>query len=271
MVSHWLLVSPRAPQSRALRRTLSWLWVLVLIPLMGVLDGTAMAKRISYGQWLMNVLMIATFLVIARSAPPRLRKVMWAGLVVGTLGELVFSLVIGMYEYRLANVPLYVPPGHSILYAAVFYFVREPRVVRWRAWLTPLLWAAGVVFSLVWLYLHNDVYGALCAVAFMYFMIKHESSRAFFAAMFLLVAYLELWGTGLGCWAWPSELLGRMESVPSGNPPSAISVFYFGFDVGCLELLARVSPKLRDRYFRMKAFREQRDKTQGAAVPVTTA
>jgi hypothetical protein len=247
------------------------LTVLVLVAVVGFLDSLYLAQRFAYGQWLANALLALTFLVLHRSAPPRLKAVMVYGLLVGTLGEVLFSLILRMYEYRLGNVPLYIPLGHSILYAAVFYFVREPFVLRRRALMLPLLWGVGIAYSLFWLFARNDVYGALCSVFFLYLMWKHQSSRMFFAAMFLLVAYLEQVGTGFGAWAWPATLLDRVDFLPSANPPSGISVFYFGFDGACLEILARMRPKLRERYYRLVARRQQRARDAAVAPAVTGA
>ena len=39
-----------------------------------------------------------------------------ACLVIATAGEVVLSLVWGLYDYRLSNLPLFVPPGHVLLY-----------------------------------------------------------------------------------------------------------------------------------------------------------
>ena len=39
-----------------------------------------------------------------------------ACLLIATAGELVLSLVWGLYDYRLGNLPLFVPPGHVLLY-----------------------------------------------------------------------------------------------------------------------------------------------------------
>ena len=33
-----------------------------------------------------------------------------------TAGEVFLSLVWGLYEYRLGNIPLFVPPGHVLLF-----------------------------------------------------------------------------------------------------------------------------------------------------------
>ena len=112
------------------RRTLTWTAILALIALVCGLDSRQLAAHFAYGQWVSNALMALAFVVVYRRAAPRLRSLMKYGVFIGAAGEGLFSLVFGMYEYRLENVPLYVPPGHSLMYAAVYYFVREPLVVK---------------------------------------------------------------------------------------------------------------------------------------------
>lgn len=238
---------------RPFRRAGTWLGVLALIAVLLLVDSKLVAARFAYGQWVANLMMFTAFWLIHRDAPPRLKRLMLAGLLMGTAGELFFSLVLGMYEYRLENVPLYVPPGHSVLYAAVFYFVREPWVVRNQRWLQPALLSVGLAFSAYWLAAHNDVYGALCTALYVYLIWKYKESRLFFLAMFLLVAYLELIGTSFGCWYWPTLAFGKFSFLPSGNPPSGISVFYFGFDVGCLMIYGYTHSHIAKRHERLYA------------------
>jgi hypothetical protein len=240
--------------------------VLLLVTLICFLDSRALAARFGYGQWLANLLMLATFLIIHRAAPPRLKLIMENGLLVGVLGEVFFSLIVGMYEYRLANVPLYIPPGHSILYAAVYYFVREPWVLRNKGWLAPLMLTVGVGYAAFWLVARNDVYGALCTTFYVYLIWRFPDSRLFFLTMFLLVAYLEQVGTSFACWSWPASIFGKFDFLPSANPPSGISVFYFGFDVACLELVGQRRPQLKERHQRLLARLQRRFKPPVAAV-----
>lgn len=242
--------------ARAFRRAPIWLGVAALMVLICFLDSRYVSTRFAYSQWLANAIMVAYFVHMYRNASPRLRGLMKYGVVVATIGEVVFSLFVGMYEYRLANVPIYVPPGHSILYGAVYYFVREPAVLRNRRWLSPLLLVLCIGYTAYWLVARNDVYGAVCTGVFLYWIAREPASRLFFLAMFLFVAYLEQVGTRFECWYWHPTLLDRFDWMPSGNPPSGISVFYFGFDVGCLLAYLRRRPDLKARYKRLKKYRE---------------
>jgi hypothetical protein len=243
----------------AFRRTFTWITVIALIALVCFLDSSYVATRFDHGQWLSNVLMIAYFVWMYRTAPPRLRSLMKYGVFIATAGEVLFSLVFGMYEYRLENVPIYVPPGHSILYGAVYYFVREPFVLRHKRVFTASLLFVSVAYAGYWFVAHNDLYGALCTGLFVALIARDEHSRLFFLAMFLLVGYLEQVGTRFDCWYWWEYAFDRFRFLPSGNPPSGISVFYFGFDILCLLAYLRRRPDLKARYKRLRAGREARE------------
>ncbi len=256
---------------RAFRRAPVWLGVAALMVLICFLDSRYVSTRFAYSQWVANALMLAYFVHMYRNAPARLRGLMKYGVVVATIGEVVFSLFIGMYEYRLANVPVYVPPGHSILYGAVYYFVREPAVLRNRRWISPLMFVLGVGYALYWLVARNDVYGAVCTGVFLFWIAREPASRMFFLAMFLFVAYLEQVGTRFECWYWHPTLLDKFDWMPSGNPPSGISVFYFGFDVGCLLAYLKRRPDLRARFKRLRNYRAQQSHAASAQKPVAQA
>ncbi|MET0284161.1 MAG: hypothetical protein ABW352_06815 [Polyangiales bacterium] len=241
----------------AQRRTLIWTTVPPLIVLVCGLDSAWVEERYGLGmlgQWAANLVMFAYFVLMYRSAPEKLRGLMKYGVVIATAGEALFSLVFGMYEYRHANIPLYVPPGHAILYGAIFYFVREPSVLRARSWLNPAMVAVSIGYAALWYSWHQDLYGALCTALFVLLVAVEPQSRLFFLAMFILVGFLEQVGTRFGCWYWWEHAFNKYSWLPSGNPPSGISVFYFAFDVLCLRAYLKRRPKVKAR---LKRRREQ--------------
>jgi hypothetical protein len=220
------------------------------------LDSQALYQIFPYGQWLASLATFIYFFYIYRLCSPRLKRLMLIGLFISLLGEVSFSLVIHMYEYRLKNIPFYVPPGHTILYAQVFMFVREPWVLRHAARLKWGMFGTAALFSLSWLVFRHDLYGFICFGVFCFFiMLVRRESQLFFLTMYLLVAYLELWGTSLGCWYWHPFLLNRWPAISSANPPSSISVFYMAFDLTCLGVYLLFNLKSRQRYVALKAYR----------------
>ncbi len=258
----------RARSRRTFFRPGTILGVVAWLPTILFLDSQYMAARISWGQWAANIATFMYFGWMYYTASARLRKLMIIGLFVATAGEVFFALIVGMYEYRLENIPLYVPPGHTIVYGAVYYFAREPWVRRHRRPLAVAMFIAAAGFSTWWLFSQNDLYGFICFSVFCTILLVNRDSTMFFLSMYLLVLYLELLGTSMGNWYWHSILLDKYPSIPSGNPPSGISVFYFGFDVACLGFYMLSDLKRRARYDAQKAYRKRlKRQRQGTTLP----
>jgi hypothetical protein len=152
--------------------------------------------------------------------------------------EYVFAGWLGVYVYRLENVPSFVPPGHGLVYLAALAFGRTAWAHRQR-WLVPATLAACGAWALWGLFLspQTDVLGAfwfLCLLAFS----RLTRNGTVYAGAFLVVSYLEVLGTSLGTWTWqPYDPTGL---VAIGNPPSGIAGGYAWFDFAALTLTPRV-------------------------------
>ena len=216
------------------------------------LDGSGMADNFLHGQWVTNVLTAVFFLWVYWGASRKNRKIIGYGLVIAFCGEVVFSLLLGMYTYRLGSLPIYVPLGHTIIYMAVYYFCREPAVLAHKERIIKLLYPLMILYAFGWLILQNDLFGFLCAMLILLLFKRRPSARLFFLVMFFVIAYLELLGTYFQAWHWPEIWFGRFSWVPSANPPSAISVFYFAFDAGCLWVYKRLNPDKWQRFRRRR-------------------
>ena len=234
----------------------------VLLVAILFIDSEAVAAHFAHGRWLANILTLGFFLWMLRAASPRLRRLMLIGVGVATAGEVFFSLILGMYEYRLENIPLYVPPGHCILYATIFLLGRDPWVIRNRQRIIAIGYAIAAAFSLAWLLAYQDVFGFICFGVFSLLIYRRPDSRLFFVTMYLLVAYLELLGTFFQCWHWPPYLLHLWPNITSANPPSGIAIFYMGFDIGCLGFYRLSKQGLRQRHKAIRKVREMGTGTQ---------
>ena len=83
----------------------------------------------------------------------------------------------------------------------------------------------------------TDDLGALTGVALIYVLLRGRAS-ALYAGVFLMVAFLELYGTSIGAWHWASTTPGT--PLPAGNPPSGIASVYVLFDIAAIALAPRV-------------------------------
>jgi hypothetical protein len=176
-----------------------------------------------------------TLLLALAWREPRSTQVQVAVLVVlATLLEYSASPLLGLYTYRLHNVPAFVPPGHGLVYLAAVLVGRSLAVTR-RPRLPLLVLAAAGVWAIGGLLVptHPDTLGALLFLSFAAFILRGRTPGVY-AAAFVLTAALELYGTRLGTWAWaPHDPTGL---VSAANPPSGIPGGYCWLDFWALAL-----------------------------------
>ena len=225
---------------------IAFIWVGLYI------DSMALAKTVSYNQMLADLIVLPVFFWVYYKSKRYLRQIMLFGILVAIFGETLFSLLLGMYTYRLENIPLYVFFGHSIVYAGVYYLAKEPLLKIHKELLVKLLLFFAIFYAACWLFFAHDLFGFLCTIGLIFVIKRYKNSRLFFLLMFFMVAYLELVGTHFGCWAWPHIWFGSVNFIPSANPPSGIGFFYFLFDAGCLWIYKQFNKK---RWQKLRALR----------------
>jgi hypothetical protein len=168
-----------------------------------------------------------------RGLPPLLRAQALVVVVVATCAEVVGSIIWGVYTYRLENLPSFVPPCHGLVYLAgaslaVWAASRKDLLVR-VALVAVLAWGIAGVTVLP----RSDVGGAIGAALLAVYLIRGRAPEIY-AGVFLVVAWLELYGTAIGTWEWAVTIPGT--GVPQGNPPSGVASGYVWFDIVALAL-----------------------------------
>lgn len=175
-------------------------------------------------------------------------------IIVATIGEIVASVILGIYTYRLDNLPLFVPAGHGIVYLTGLRIsqMRWPSANPRRFVVIAAigLWTWGIL-GLTGVLGRHDVAGAIgCAVLTGFFI--WGRGRQVYAGVFIMVALLEIYGTAIGTWYWKPEIPGL--GMPNGNPPSGVASGYALFDiaaltfgVGLARMAQRFSPRRRQR------------------------
>ncbi|NUT55630.1 MAG: hypothetical protein HOQ03_06575, partial [Thermoleophilia bacterium] len=68
-----------------------------------------------------------------------------------------------------------------------------------------------------------DVGGAIGTALLAVYLVRGRAP-AIYAGVFLVVAWLELYGTAIGTWEWAVTIPGT--GVPQGNPPSGVASGY---------------------------------------------
>ncbi len=188
------------------------------------------------GQLALSVWAWGMFFWLLRTSPHEWRLSFYACLVWATAGEIFLSLVWGLYTYRLENIPLFIPPGHVLLFYAGL--VLAPRVPRLFVALVP--GAAISYAAFAWVYGFDTISIALIAL-FIVCMLQPEGRRLY-AVMFVASLMLEVYGTWIGNWVWHPDV--PYLGLNSANPPLAAGAFYCALDV-LVGLAARGLLRLR--------------------------
>ena len=186
--------------------------------------------------WLQRLLGLATWVVLLlalRRVTPAVRTQTAVVVAFATVVEFVCSPTLHVYLYRFHNVPMYVPPGHGLVYLSAFALGRSSPVQRHlRAWTTAVIVVGGAWAGYgLFLAQRPDALGAFwfaCLVLFLLF----GPSKAVYVGAFAAVSYLELVGTSFGNWAWQSRDPTGWVSI--GNPPSGAAGGYGWFDLAGL-------------------------------------
>lgn len=210
-------------------------WVIIALGLDA--HATLTEQRLlGAGTWLLLLVMLR-----GESRATRLQ----VGIVVAyaTTVEYVFAGWLGVYVYRLHNVPAFVPPGHGLVYLAALALGRSAlahRHARQVITVTVVTCGGWVLWGLA-LSPRLDVLGALWFGCLLVFLRRGRTPLVYCGA-FVATSVLELYGTGLGTWAWQGH--DPTGLIPIGNPPSGIAGGYCFFDAAALWL----TPRLLARY-----------------------
>lgn len=202
------------------------IYIALFVPIMLWLD----AETDIVGQMLIGLASWASLLWLMRGFQLTTRWLLWACLLYATAGELFLSLAWGLYEYRLGNVPLFVPPGHVMLFLLGQYLsLRAPGALPW-------LVAGSFTLIVGW----SSISGVdqLSALLLLFFLASlfTRADRRLLGSMFLIALSLELTGTALGNWYWAKEV--PLWGLGTTNPPIASGSFYCLLDVLVLVTLA---------------------------------
>jgi hypothetical protein len=213
-------------------KTLGLLYLFFVVGLF--LDSFYMVEITKNAQFYANSLMLLVFVITFFKVTKRIKEQMLAAVLIGFFGEYLFSVILGMYTYRLGNVPLYIPFGHAFVYIAVLCFSKAASIKKHRILLEKVFAISIFIYGSMFLIFKNDVFGFVMTIATLLILRNKPRERLFYLTMYISVAVLEIIGTTYQCWWWPSTAFDVIPFLPSYNPPTGISLFYFLLDLGCL-------------------------------------
>jgi len=207
------------------------------------------------GQTITGIGVWTVLLVLLNRMAREVRRALMTCLVIATVGEVILSLVWGLYAYRLGNVPLFVPPGHVLLLLLGLRLAdRLPESA------ARVILACAGIYSAAVAVAGIDTLGIALFAVFAVAWYVMPSQRRLYASTFVLALALELYGTWLGNWTWPA-LVPRLELVTT-NPPGAAGAFYCALDA----LVAAASLQLVPRW-RALTVRSNADRSRTFVVP----
>lgn len=211
------------------------------------LNGAELVKQGVFG-----VVTWGLLVALLRRQPVLIRVQTGVVVALATLVEYTFSPLLEAYVYRIGTVPLFVPPGHGLVYLAAACLGHTTWVkahARAAVAATVVVGGAWAVWGLT-LAPQRDDLGAFWFVCLLGFLLWGRS-RLLYVGAFAVVSWLEIWGTALGTWAWAPHdpVLGV---IGQGNPPSGAAGGYGWFDLYALLLApvllrawARVAARVR--------------------------
>ncbi|HEX7191035.1 MAG TPA: hypothetical protein VF381_05620 [Thermoanaerobaculia bacterium] len=158
-------------------------------------------------------------------------------IVVATIGEVVLSLGWGLYTYRHALIPLYVPPGHGLFYTLAAASARQMWFREREAIIRNAVIAFGSVYALVSLFAWNDAWGFLWWLGALA-LIRTSRNQLLLASCFCYTIILEWVGTAIGNWQWNPVVPGL--GLHSANPPAGVGILYILLDLITVAITAQV-------------------------------
>lgn len=192
-----------------------------VVPLVLVTLGLGIALDAGGAWWAQPLVSAATWAVlgwIMAYAGSQERRELAACVVLATLGELFLKDVWGLYEYRLLNLPLFIPPGHAIVYAAAARMSRAAP-----AWLPAAVVALFGAYVTYGAWQGFDTFGAAWFMAFAAY-VRFSANPRLCATLFVFALAIEWYGTSLAGWRYVS--VEPWFGLTTTNPPVWIGAVY---------------------------------------------
>ena len=217
-------LAPRTERSLD-ARSVRWLLysAALFVPAVLLCDGAGLDRQLMLGGATAGFLVLA-----ARRTSIDLSQIAIA-IAVATAGELILSVVWGLYSYRFTElVPLYVPFGHGLFYLFAAESARQSWAVRNQRRIVAGVFLGGSFIAVLGIVAFRDQWGLLWWIVAAA-LIARSANRALVSICFIYTMLLEWLGTALGNWQWAAIVPG--VGLASGNPPSGVGLLYVLLDL----------------------------------------
>ncbi|HVT42976.1 MAG TPA: hypothetical protein VMT00_01160 [Thermoanaerobaculia bacterium] len=210
----------------------------IFMPLLLLSDRSGL-----FAQLLLGLATAGFVWLFARGSGVEPRQILCA-IVVATIGECVLSLGWGLYSYRHALIPLYVPPGHGLFYLLAAVSARQQLFRNREVSITRGVLISGSLIALVSLMLFRDSWGLLWWIGAL-LLIRRSENRLLLSACFVYTMILEWLGTAIGNWQWAAVV--PYVGLHSANPPAGVGILYILLDLITVALSSRLFAARQER------------------------
>ena len=212
--------------------------MVIYLPLLLLTDSPGLVPQLTLGG------ATAAFLwLFARRGPVAPKQIITA-IIVASIGEVVLSLGWGLYTYRNALIPLYVPFGHGVFYALAAESARQQTLRRYARTITRGVLVIGSIIAAVSFIFFRDQWGLLWWIAAA-ILVMRSRNQLLLSTCFVYTIILEWLGTAIGNWHWAADV--PFVGLRSAIPPSGVGVLYILLDLItvliCGLLLSRQTPQ----------------------------
>lgn len=159
-------------------------------------------------------------------------------ILVASVGEVVLSLGWGLYSYRHALIPLYVPPGHGLFYTLAAATAHQQFFRARAAAITRGVMVSGTVLAILSLAFAHDVWGFLWWLGALALIVRSRN-QLMLSACFVYTIFLEWAGTAIGNWQWTATVPGL--GLHSANPPAGVGILYILLDLIVMAICVRIA------------------------------
>jgi hypothetical protein len=156
---------------------------------------------------------------------------------IATTGEIILSLGWGLYTYRHALIPLYVPVGHGVFYALAAETAQQAVLRRHARAITRTILVAGTAIAIATLVMYRDQWGLLWWLAAATILTRSKN-QLLLSACFTYTMLLEFLGTWIGNWRWAPVV--PFVGLQAANPPSGVGILYIVLDVVTVAICSRL-------------------------------
>jgi hypothetical protein len=181
-----------------------------------------------WAQHVTSVATWATFVGLVALERGRARAELLICMLIAGGGEYVFGNVIGLWEYRLGNLPLYIPPGHALVFASGLRMARH--APKWLPVFVPAVLAPYAAWGVI----TGIDQAAIFLWGLLVACILFGRDKRLYAAMFPFAMAIEVWGTTIGGWSYAASWFGAATT----NPPAGAPALYCLLDVLVLGAVA---------------------------------